>query len=137
MSITEEQAKAAVKSYWQAQMDPVIPVHFENEAFAEPSPPVLWCAVELRTVDRVQETMGSPGNREYRTDAEVWVHVMGLNGNGVDDVNALVTTLRAKWEGVNVSEIKPRGGARSVTLGGDGLWYEVVLIQPVQYTERK
>lgn len=137
MSITEEQAKAAIKAYWQAQMDPLIPVKFENEAFVEPSPPVLWCAVELRTTDRVQETLGSPGQREYRTDAAVWVHVMGVNGQGTGAQDALITTLRAKWEGVDVSEIKPAGGARTVPVGGDGLWYEVVLIQPVQYTERK
>lgn len=137
MSLTESQAKAAIKTQWQAVMDPTIPVHFENEAYVEPSPPVLWVAVELRMQDSVQETLGVPGQREYRRDAAVWFHVFGVVGKGTADVYALIDTLRANWEGKSFGGIDPEGAARTVVVGGDQLWYEVVLISPVQYTERK
>lgn len=137
MSLTEAQAKAAVKAHWIAVMNPAIPVAFENTRFSEPSPPALWCAVQLMGVGSAQETLGALGQREYLRNAAVYLHVFDQVGSGTDAIYALIDTLRANWEGVSFGGIDPAGGAETRIVGGDELWYEVVLISPVQYTERK
>lgn len=139
-SITESQAKEAVAQRWKSEWNaihPDIPYCLENEKFSEPSPPSPWAKVVLRPLDSRQHTLGSVGNRTYRRESAVWVHLYGVLDDGSEALNGLVDDVRTIFEGVSFGGIDSVDGARTEIVGSDGRWYEVVVISPVTYYEHR
>lgn len=137
-SITEAEAHEAVyqrmKSVWPT-LQPAVPYCRENERFAQQDGATAWAHVSLKPTDSNQHTLGAAPNRVWLRDAAVWVRLhVPLNG-GVALVTSLVGSVRQVFEGVSFGGVNSVGGARSVPVGSNGRWYEVVVITPVNYYE--
>ena len=91
----------------------------------------------MRHLKSMQETIAPAGNRRYERPAQVWVQVFGPLGAGIGDLDDLIQEAKTILEGKNYNGIHASGAADPQEAGEDGRWYEVVLIVPVTYYEKK
>lgn len=138
-SITEAQAYEAVAQQWKAiwpTLQPTVAFCFENEKFAQPpQPTATWARVRLLPTDALQHTLGGVGQAQWLRQGNVWVHLYGPRDSGMASMAGLVDSVRKVFEGQAYGGIDPSGASRSVPVGSDGRWYEVVVISPVTYYE--
>ena len=138
--LTQAQARAVLYTHWDANwpiLQPNVPYQKENLKFSEPSPPTKWARVSLRHLRSEQDTMGVIGQRIYERPANIWCQFFGPVHSGNAGLDALCDSAKSFLEGVSFGGIVPAGAADPQEIGEDGRWYEVVLIIPVTYYERK
>lgn len=138
-SITEAQAHEAVYQRWKSlwpTLQPTVTYCFENEKFVEPNPATTpWAHVSLKPTDSNQHTLGAAPNRVWLRDAGVWVRLHVPLNAGVGSVTSLVGSVRSVFEGASFGGVSSVNGVRTVPVGSNGRWYEVVVISPVNYYE--
>ena len=145
--LTQNQAREAVYLQWKTEWEILhsqtvgqptyLPYQFENLRFVEPASPQRWVRVSVRHLSSDQETIASSGNRRYQRNAQVWVQAFGAIGSGLGDLDDLIQESKDILEGKNYGGIHASGSADPQEVGEDGRWYEVVLIVPITYYEKK
>lgn len=145
--LTQNQAREAVYLQWKTEWEALhsqtpgaatyFPYQFENLRFVEPAPPQKWARVSLRHAPSDQETIAPPGNRRYIRNAYIWVQFFGGIGQGMRDFDTAIQEAKDILEGVNYGGIHASGPADPQEIGEDGRWYEVVLVIPITYYEKK
>lgn len=142
--MTEAEAREAVCQRWKDVWDTLhpapggtCPYTFENKKDLEPDPRTSWARVEMTQADSNQHSLGAPGQRTWRREALVMVHLFRPLDDGTNALSTLCDEVRAVYEGVTFYGVQPNGSPRMQTVGSDGNWYQITMICPIQYFETR
>ncbi len=95
-----------------------------------------WVRLTVRSIIRLQNTLGKTGNRRYRSGAIVFVQVYTLSNTGVQRSDTLTTEARNVFEGVSFSGLDFNNAVAKET-GPDGKWYQSMVEAEFDYDEIK
>lgn len=110
-------------------------ITFDNEDFNEPGTGA-WVRLVVRSTARVQDTLGKPGNRRFRSSASVFVQVYTEVDTGVQQSDTLAKEAADIFEGVSFSGLDFQSAVVRET-SPDGKWYQSVVEAEFDYDEIK
>jgi hypothetical protein len=132
---TQAQAEEAILARFVTQWGTTTPFVLENESFDEPSD-LPWARLTIRETSRVQETMGSVGNRKFRISAIVFVQVYTRTNTGVQQGGTLATQAKDIFEATSFSGLDFNNGTVRKS-GPDGKWLQTLAEIEFDYEEIK
>ncbi len=110
-------------------------IAFDNEEFNTPTSGE-WVRLVVRNIGRLQNTLGKPGNRKFRSTALVLVQVFVDVNTGVKQSDALAKEAANIFEGVSFSGLDFQSAVPRET-GPDGKWYQSTVEAEFDYDEIK
>jgi hypothetical protein len=129
MTLTE--AREAIYQRWSDNWGGDL--YFDGEPMEEPQE--AWARLSVRHIDSNQDTLGAPGNRQYRRQCSIIVQVFSPVEEGRGPLDALADTARAIWEGVSFSGITTYGGVQTTEIPSEGRWQQVNVEALADYYE--
>ena len=96
--VTLNDARGAIYGAFETGWSGLAPSLFDNEKFDHP-PDGVWLRLVVRHVARVQETLGSEGNRKFQSIGSVIMQCFGPLDKGVAPVDTLAEVAQGIFEG--------------------------------------
>jgi hypothetical protein len=133
---TLNEAREAVYDRFVVQWGVTTPIVFENEQFAAPAND-SWVRLSVRgNVVRAQETLGSVGNRKFRSTGMVFVQVYTRADVGLKQGDDLSKQARDVFDAVSFSGLDFLAGLVRET-GVDGKWQQHLVEVNFDFDETK